>query len=916
VEVYGTVTDATVVTEEKEYVYNGLAYRPEVTVMLGNTTLTSDDYSVSYQNNINAGKATITITGKNYYKDSKSINFTIKPAKLTIKAKDMTVCKGDSLPTSCEYEVIGLAINETLVKEPQFTFTADSTENTGIFEIIPANAQASANYDATITYVNGTLMIAEEKVGYTVIFDVQGHGIAPENYVGVKAGNIVEAPAAPTAEGYTFDGWYKDAACTKAWNFDTDLVQENVTLYAKWVENKEGSVFSVIEIANVYYTGKVIKPTIKVYDGDVLLKANKDYKVTYGKNTNVNTTPASDEFDENLPYVIITGKGNYKEKISINFDIMPAVIGDVNENPAKGVTLKVDEQLVVNASKAVNPFKSIKYVSGMKENVDFTLQLTAVDAVDANGNAVEGQMPENKIPAGCSGTFQLNVEGTGNYSGTIKKTIYVASKDELMKNAKITLGKNLKSVDFSKYRDEFGAELQAGYYDAKTKKYHKVVNGTVDYDTVVDAKDVYVVKVGNQNLICGKDFTVDYLNDDKFGTVTMVVTGIGKYYGSKTITFKLVGKAFTTKNVSIGTLDSKPYTGYPITQNHVEVTTVDGVPLEYGKDYTISYSKNINKGKATMTFTAVGDSGYQGSIKKTFAITTVSMEDVILDASMDNISVEYDKAGVKPADKVVLYNESGRLLVNGKDYTVSYKNNNKVAGSEEEKAPLIIIKGKGNYAKSIEVPFSIEEASLESEKISFDVKEVAYNSKKDGKYVYKPAIKVYDGKKALTAGKDYEIEYVFNTQEAYEAYYAEDSDLGEEYMPRAIITEKDGASYYMDSKEIVIPLPIYRTKLAGNKLHVVVEDAYYTGAQVTPDVKVYYSEDTKKVKDAKGLTDESAILELGLIKLEEDTDYILSYGTNIIAGKNKGTVKIIGLSPEYGGNATVKFTIISKDMIW
>lgn len=915
VEVYGTIADANVTAEMKEYVYNGLAYKPEVSVEYGNKVLTSDDYSVSYQNNINAGEATITITGKNYYKDSKNMHFTIKPAKLTIKAKDMTVCRGDSLPTSCEYEVIGLALNETLVKEPQFTFTVDNTENTGIFEIIPANAQASANYDAMITYVNGTLMIAEEKVGYTVTFDVQGHGTAPQNYVGVKAGNIVKAPQIPTAEGYIFDGWYKDAACTKVWDFDNDIVQGNVTLYAKWLEEKADSEFKVSEIPDVSYTGKAIKPVLKVYDGDTLLKANKDYKVTYGRNTDVNTTPASEVFDENLPYVIITGKGNYKESIKINFNIVPAQIGDGSNKPATGVVLKVDEQLVVNASKAVNPFKSLKAGRTMKENADFVLELTAVNVTDATGQRVTGLMPENKIPAGCSGKFVLKITGINSYTGSINKPIYVTAKNELMKNAKITLGKNLKSVDFDKYHDVFKGQLQAGYYDSKTKKYCPVVNGIIDYDTVVDAKDVYIVKNGNQNLVYGKDFTVRYENDERVGTVTMVLSGIGKYYGEKSITFKLTGKPFSTKTIVIGTIASKPYTGYPITQNDVALTTVNGDVLEYGKDYIITYAKNINKGKATMTFTTVGDSGYQGSIKKTFTIETVSMEDVILDVSMENITAEYDKAGVKPADKVVLYNKSGKPLVNGKDYTLNYKNTNKAATAGDEKAPLIVIKGKGNYTNTIEVPFTIEKAYLE--KMYYDVKPIAYNSKKDGNYAYKPAIKILDGKKALTKGKDYEIKYVCNTQADFEAWYENGAKMEDEGMPRAVITAVENGNYEAYYEEITIPLPIYKTKLAASNLHVVVDSAYYTGAQVTPNVTVYYSEDTGKVKAAKELKDEAAILALGLRKLESGTDYTIhSYGTNIVAGKNKGSVKIEGTCPEFGGNVTIKFTIGSKDMSW
>lgn len=71
---------------------------------------------------------------------------------------------------------------------------------------------------------------------YTVTFDKNGHGTAPKAQE-VKEGYKATAPTAPTAEGYTFGGWYKEAAVTNAWNFSEDVVEEDTTLYAKWTEN-------------------------------------------------------------------------------------------------------------------------------------------------------------------------------------------------------------------------------------------------------------------------------------------------------------------------------------------------------------------------------------------------------------------------------------------------------------------------------------------------------------------------------------------------------------------------------------------------------------------------------------------------------------------------------------------------------
>ena len=67
---------------------------------------------------------------------------------------------------------------------------------------------------------------------YTVSFDVQGHGTAPTAQT-VEQGSTATRPADPTATGWTFGGWYREAACTNAYDFSTPVTAD-LTLYAKW----------------------------------------------------------------------------------------------------------------------------------------------------------------------------------------------------------------------------------------------------------------------------------------------------------------------------------------------------------------------------------------------------------------------------------------------------------------------------------------------------------------------------------------------------------------------------------------------------------------------------------------------------------------------------------------------------------
>lgn len=90
---------------------------------------------------------------------------------------------------------------------------------------------------------------------YTITFNANGHGTAPASITGIKYGTTITAPTNPAALGYQFKGWYKEAECNNAWNFGTDLVTTNITLFAKWeyvvdIPNK----FSVAVGKQVYFS--------------------------------------------------------------------------------------------------------------------------------------------------------------------------------------------------------------------------------------------------------------------------------------------------------------------------------------------------------------------------------------------------------------------------------------------------------------------------------------------------------------------------------------------------------------------------------------------------------------------------------------------------------------------------------------
>ncbi len=128
---------------------------------------------------------------------------------------------------------------ETLVGSVQFRVLADSgvskISNEDFMVSLP---DGSGSYECSS---NQLLLILSTEC--TVSFQSNG-GTAVEPLSGFF-GEKLAKPADPSREGYRFLGWYKDIYLTQAWDFDKDLLQGNVTLYAKW----EGEAVEEVEAA-------------------------------------------------------------------------------------------------------------------------------------------------------------------------------------------------------------------------------------------------------------------------------------------------------------------------------------------------------------------------------------------------------------------------------------------------------------------------------------------------------------------------------------------------------------------------------------------------------------------------------------------------------------------------------------------
>ena len=119
------------------------------------------------------------------------------------------------------------------------------------------------------------------------------------------------------------------------------------------------------------------------------------------------------------------------------------------------------------------------------------------------------------------------------------------------------------------------------------------------------------------------DFEYSYENNVEAGTAYVLVTGLNDYTGTKKVPFTIEPLTLTSKssriNFADGSMGQYKCTGSEIKPKINVFENGHDTRLTEGKDYTVSYSDNINVGTGTIKVTFMGN--YTGSISKTFKIT-------------------------------------------------------------------------------------------------------------------------------------------------------------------------------------------------------------------------------------------------------------------------------------------------------
>ena len=216
---------------------------------------------------ISGGNAMI-INGESSGKDAISTDgeFLLKATKEVMKIElNCVLQEGDiiRIPDNSAKLVISTSNAKT------GTYQAFADKNTHEFAVTAAWAGVD---DIYVLYDGSSLKFTKVYVirpaKYTVTFDMKDHGSAIADITNVIEGSKISAPTAPTDAAYSFAGWYKENTLENEWDFDVDVVTDNITLYAKWLDKSDATLKSLkygsteIELQAGIYTYAVELPSL------------------------------------------------------------------------------------------------------------------------------------------------------------------------------------------------------------------------------------------------------------------------------------------------------------------------------------------------------------------------------------------------------------------------------------------------------------------------------------------------------------------------------------------------------------------------------------------------------------------------------------------------------------------------------
>ena len=751
------------VTKPDDTMYNGEEQKNKPTVedtKTGATLVENVDYTLSYSEDvINAGTVTVTITGTGNYEGTVATSYEITPRKVIMTSADGSkVYDGSALTKNkvtesedgfvkddgATYNVTG-SQTETGSSKNTFTYTLNekTLEKNYVIETKEGTLEVTPVTDKVVVEIKGKTK-TETYNGNT--HEVEGYDVTNiSNALYLEEAIHFEGAAKASRKdvGTTYMGLNASQFSNTSANFTnvTFRVTDGwLKVDPKSIVPSETNGMEVTGPADTMYNGDEQKLTPVVKDQGKVLTENVDYELSYtGDTTNVGTVK-----------ITVLGKGNYDGSTEVSYKITKrnVTLTSATDSKVYDKNPLTNHNVTVGGDGFVKEEGATYNVTGSQTSVgesdnEFTYTLKSnTKAKNYNITTHNGKL---KVTAEASEVTVVITgrNGTFPYDGTEKSVkgydvsitqgstyteadFTFSGNDEVKGTEANTYPMGLKVSDFTNNNTNYSSVtfvvndgslvinpksiIPDGPDTPDEKKTGIEVTdpeGSI-YDGLphVNPLKVTDTKTGKE-LEENKDYTLTYVGDVvNVGTVKVKVKGIGNYTGEFTKKYQITPREYTVTTDSA----EKPYDGTALTAGGRVNNLVDGETVTL---------------KITGSQTEVGSSNntysltWDGSAKEknythgtdSIGLLTVTPKSII---PSDTNGIEV----TKPADSkydgkvhenkpTVKDNKTDKTLVEGTDYTLSYKGDTTNVGTV-----TVTIIGIGNYTGSHDVTYQITKRTV------------------------------------------------------------------------------------------------------------------------------------------------------------------------------------------------------------
>ncbi|GEM_PF-1733338 len=372
---------------ETQLTYDGEQKTPRVTVKNGeNELVEGTDYTLEYTNNVNAGEATVTVTGQGNYTGEVDKTFTITPKPLSNEMLELAQSEFEYNRQLQKPEVNVKYGSKNLNENTDYILTNNGGTDIGKYDV---RIEGKGNYSGTVvkqfeitkkSLTDGMINLDKAEFIY--------NGVNQKPKVTVKNGDydLTSAECEIINEGGINVGEYAVTVRAKESSNYKGEATKNYSIAAKSLTEE----MVTLDSDSFDYDGSEHSPKVTVEDSDATI-TDEDYKIS--NNGGINAGNYS---------VTVEGTGNYKGKVSKEYTINPKCLGD-------------------NDIEAVNP--GDEEYNGKSHTPGITVK--ADGDVLRHGEDYELTYDNNQNV----GEAKISIKFKGNYTGEISRTFNITAKD-------------------------------------------------------------------------------------------------------------------------------------------------------------------------------------------------------------------------------------------------------------------------------------------------------------------------------------------------------------------------------------------------------------------------------------------------------------------------------------------------------